>query len=61
MKNKYPAICYKCRKRIKPGAGQLERIAYQERNSNTYRVHHTACAIRYSIPTKQLSLIKGES
>lgn len=45
MRNKYPGVCYRCGKRVEPGAGHFELIkgTYPRR----WRTQHAGCAIKY--------------
>jgi hypothetical protein len=41
MRNKYPGICYRCGKRVKPKEGHFERYF------SGWRIQHADCAIKY--------------
>lgn len=41
MRNKYPGICYRCGKVVKPKEGHFER------HQGHWRVQHADCAITY--------------
>ncbi len=43
MRNKYPGICYRCKKKVKSGEGHFER----DRLQRTWRIQHAECAILY--------------
>jgi len=40
MRNKYPGICYRCKKRVEVGDGHFERY------KGGWRVQHASCAIK---------------
>lgn len=42
MRNKYPDICYRCGKMVKPGDGYSERVYGKGRRSR-WRVQHATC------------------
>lgn len=47
MRNKFPAMCYRCGKNVPEGEGHFERIRNAEPGQAKWRTQHAGCAVLY--------------